>query len=106
MTDAQKDLIAELASGMTETHMDVLKEHEGMDWRMLAFANVLALRSIANLTLQTTQQLADVALMPIIRDAMAQQLVAKRFTDRAAMNRWLAQQGILPPGDEDEEAVH
>lgn len=100
-------LMARMATSLAELHMDAIKAIPELCWEAAAYANLLALRSVANLMTEDGQDAADAALRDVIEQAFKQQVIAKRFKNKASMERWMAEQGIQDPsGPEANDPVH
>lgn len=89
------DRIAKLAATMAGTLIaaEVEQSQYGLEWQDIAFASLLALRSIALMKTGDETE-ADAALQVIIELAMRQAVVAKRFKSEAEMQAWAAQAGL------------
>lgn len=94
-TPDHQDKIAQLAGSMTEMHLDALRglEQFGLSWQDLVFAAVLSLRSVALLA-QPDEEKAASELRAVLERALRQTVLAKRFSDKEAMQAWMAEQGL------------
>jgi hypothetical protein len=87
--------IAQLAATIASQHIVAAEElgEYGLEWQDIAFAGVLALRSLA-LMKTGSGEAADEAVKVVVDLAMSQQVIAKRFKSEAEMQAWAAQEGL------------
>lgn len=92
----RQDKIAALAGAMTQMHMDALGElsRHGIVWWDIAYASILALRSVGAIHCADSLEKGDDEVRRIFECALKQSMVAKRFKDEEEMKQWAEAEGI------------